>query len=80
MLFCNAKRASFSTHSYLYTIIVLNQLPHVGQDPVVGGRGLLRVEGGLKGGDSKSTYSVQVLLWSAHAVCYHLRQGSEKGS
>lgn len=42
------------------------------QHPVVGGRGLLGVEGGLEGGDSKSNYSVQALVWSAHAVYYHL--------
>lgn len=56
--------------AYLYAVIVLHYLPHVGQHPVVGGRGLLGVHGLSEGGNGKST---EALVWSAHTVYYNLR-------
>lgn len=56
--------------AYLYAVIILHYLPHVGQHPVVGGRGLLRMQRLSEGGDSKST---EALVRSAHTVYYDLR-------
>lgn len=54
--------------SYLYTVVVLDHLPHASQH--MRGGGLLGAEGCLEG-----THSVWTLVWSADAVYDQLRGG-----
>lgn len=58
--------------THLDAVVVLDQLPHVGQDS--GRWGLL--QGRFEGGHSKSPPRVEALVWSTHTVDDDLQRRS----